>query len=310
MDKRALIVLAFIFGGLFLVFFAFLVLALAAVRTDDGLVARGPGVGVVEVEDVIMDSKRYVEQLERFREDQAIQGVLVRVNSPGGAVGPSQEIHEAVERTAEVKPVVVSMGNMAASGGYYLAVAADEIVANPGTITGSIGAVVQVTNLEGLAEWARVDVETIRSGDLKDAGNPFRSMTEAERSYWLELVMQIHDQFVEAVAEGRGRERGEIDPVADGRVLTGQQALESGLVDRLGGFETAVDRVAELADIPERPQLVYPRRDELQILRDLFGGTARAVVSEVRDEIVSPRSYGQPASVWLLSSDAGVGTGH
>ncbi len=300
MDKRAITVLAFIFGGLFLVFFAFLALALTAVRAPDGRVSRAPQVGVVEIDDVIMDSKRTREALDRFRKDSRIRGVIVRVDTPGGAVAPTQEIHDAIIRTAREKRVVASLGSTAASGGYYVAVAADEIVANPGTITGSIGVITQLANLEGLAEWARIDIETLKVGDLKDVGNPFRQMTDDERQFYYLLLTDIHEQFVTAVADGREASLEEILPVADGRVLTGQQALEAGLVDHLGSFDFAVDRMMELAELKERPALIYPKRDELQMLRDLFGAASRSFASGVREELKETAFTSSGPSFWLL----------
>jgi protease IV len=300
MDKRAVFILVFVFGGLFLVFFGFLLLALMSARSTDTLVARGPQVGVVEIEDMIVDSKHTLEALERFRKDGRIRGVIVRIDSPGGAVAPSQEIHDAIRRTAEEKRVVVSMANLAASGGYYIAVAGDEIVANPGTITGSIGVISQFTNLEGLAEWARVDIETLKAGEFKDVGSPFRQMTEDERAYFQALLEDIHSQFLEAVAAGRGVEVDEIRPYADGRIFTGQQALQAGLVDHLGGFDFAVDRMMVLAELRERPQLVYPKRDEMQILRELFGTASRAFAGGIREEVRATGLRASGPSFWFL----------
>lgn len=300
MDKRALIVLGIVFGGLFVVFFGFLSLALLAADGAGSLRSRkGPKIGVIEITDVIMDSKDILEDLKAFREDEEIKGILVRIDSPGGAVAPSQEIHDAILRTKKKKKVVVSMASVAASGGYYIAVAADEIVANPGTVTGSIGVITQFTNLKGLAQWAMIDVETIKSGPLKDAGNPFRDMTDDEREYWQALVMNIYDQFLTAVAEGRGIDKEVLRPLADGRVLTGQQAHEANLIDMLGGFEAAVDRLAELAEI-EDPVLIYPAKDDEELLRELLTSSIRAFTGGVRKELVRAAVSPQPPRLWLL----------
>ncbi|AKU91038.1 signal peptide peptidase SppA [Vulgatibacter incomptus] len=285
MDKRAAIVLGVIFGGLFLALFGFLILAFS-VAGGAGAGKLGAGnVGVVEVKGPITDAEDEVKALHDFLEEDRIKAVVVRVNSPGGAVGPSQEIHAEIRRLAEEKPVVVSMGDVAASGGYYLAVAADKIVANPGTLTGSIGVITQFPNVTAIAEKIGFQMNTVKSGAAKDIGNPFRPFTEADRKVFEGLVDDVYRQFVGAVVEGRKLPEEQVKAIADGRVLTGEQALQAGLIDQLGNFNDAVDLAAELAGIEGKPKLVYPEKEEPLSLHRLLRASVREGVRAVADEL-------------------------
>lgn len=291
-DRLAMAVVLFIFGGLFLVFFAFLVLAYTAVRGEAPRLATGPRIGVLEIEGVIgmggrggVDSQDALKVLKRFTEDSDMKAILVRIDSPGGAVAPSQEIHDELRRVAESKVVVCSMGSVAASGGLYVAMGCDHIVAEPGTLTGSIGVISQFVNVKGLAERFSVKMETVKSGRLKDAGSPFRDMTPEDRAHWQLLVDQVYRQFVAAVAEGRDMAEEDVRQFADGRVLTGEQAQQLGLVDRLGNFHDAVDLAKEEAGIKGEPRLVYPPDERARFFEELWGGAARALAEAVRAEV-------------------------
>jgi protease-4 len=213
-----------------------------------------------------------VRALEEHLEDPGIRAVVVRVESPGGVVGPSQEIHDAVARVRKKgKPVVVSMGAIAASGGYYLAAPANHIVASPGTLTGSIGVLMQLAEIEGLLKKVGVHLEVIKAGRYKDVGNFARTMTPEERAILQALLDDMYDQFVTAVAEGRRLDRAKVLELADGRVYTGRRAKELGLVDSLGGLEDAVNTAGQLAGISGKPQLVRPRRPFLTDVTDWLG---------------------------------------
>ena len=218
----------------------------------------GKRVGVVRVEGIILDSRDIVKQIHRYRDDSSIKAVVIRVDSPGGGVGASQEIHGEVKKLAEDKPVVVSMGSMAASGGYYVSCPADVIYANPGTITGSIGVVMEFTNLEGLMEWMKIENWVIKSGEYKDIGSAFRDMKPDEKKLLEEFVQNVHHQFEEVVVEGRDMERAKVRKIADGRIYTGEQAKEAGLVDEMGNLWDAIDKAAELAEISGKPKVVWP----------------------------------------------------
>ncbi len=218
----------------------------------------GKRIGVVKIEGIILDSKRVVDQIHRYRDDSSVTAVVIRVDSPGGGVGASQEIHKEVQKLADKKPVVVSMGAMAASGGYYVSCPAKVIYANPGTITGSIGVVMEFTNLEGLMEWMKIEERVIKSAEYKDIGSAFRDMKPGEKKLLREFVESVHRQFEDAVADGRGMDAKKVHELADGRIYTGEQAMEVGLVDELGNLWDAIDKAAQMGDIKGKPKVVWP----------------------------------------------------
>lgn len=227
------------------------------------LAFSSPKVGVVHIEGMIIDPTDDLNWIRRLREDPTVLGVLVRVNSPGGVVGPSQELHRGLQRLAERKPVVVSLGAVAASGGYYVAVAGDKIMANPGTLTGSIGVRMELTNLQGLMEKLGIRRESLASGEFKSAVTPFEELTPEARAYLQAVVMDMHGQFTRDIAHGRDMPLEEVEKLADGRIMTGLQALELGLIDALGGQEEALDLLRSIADIDERVDLIEdPKRDQ------------------------------------------------
>jgi protease-4 len=235
--------------------------------TDDGL-PGGAKVAVVEVEGVIgvlaersLDSESIVRTLGEYRDDPAVRAVVLRINSPGGVVAPTQEIFTAVRRLREAKkPVVASLGSVAASGGYYVAVAADRIYASPGTLTGSIGVVMQLANLEGLLKKVGVEYVVVKAGAYKDVGNLARAMTPEERRILQNLLDDVYDQFILAVADGRGLEPKDVRAFAEGRIYSGRQAHGLKMVDDLGGLEDAIEAAAKMAGLPPKPKVVYPRR--------------------------------------------------
>ena len=304
MDRRAAIVLGVIFGGLFLSLFAFLVLAISVVnRAGVGSKGYGSGnVGLIEVKGPITESEKTVRDLHRFGEDDAIKAVIVRVDSPGGAVAPSQEIQAEIERIKERKPVVVSMGNLAASGGYYVATAATRIVANPGTITGSIGVIAQLPNVSEIADRIGFQVNTVKSGAAKDVGNPFRPFTESDRAIYQSVIDDVHKQFVGAVVAGRNLPEEDVRAIADGRVLTGEQAMEAGLVDELGNFQDAVSLAGELGGVEGEPRLVEPRKHDTfpfeRLLSQSVRDAIRAAAEELRDHLRG--GSGSPGPQYLL----------
>ncbi len=220
----------------------------------------GEKIGVVEVKGVIVDSKKINEDLIKMRERDDVRAIVLRIDSPGGGVAPSQEIYEEVRRTRKKKKVVASIGSVAASGGYYIALGADRIVANPGSITGSIGVVVEFANIKELLTRIGIKGYVIKSGEFKDIGSPLREMTPRERDFLQRLVKELHQQFIDVVSENRGIERKKVEALADGRIFTGTQALKLGLIDSLGNFNDAIDLAARLAGIKGKPVIVYPER--------------------------------------------------
>ena len=219
----------------------------------------GGKIGLVEVKGVINDSDDAVEALRSFERSPAIRAVVLRVESPGGGVAPSQEIYDAIQRLREVKPVIASLGGVAASGGYYIASACDTIVANPGTLTGSIGVIMELGNLEGLLQKIGVQPEIIKAGLYKDMGSPVRPMTDAERTLFQEMIDSVHTQFIEAVAAGRHMDKDQVRAVADGRIFSGEQAKVAGLVDELGGLQDAVNLAAVRAGVTGEPRVTRAR---------------------------------------------------
>ncbi len=240
-------------------------------------------IGLVRINGVILRSEPVVELIERYREDDDIKGLLVRIDSPGGGVAASHEIYEALKRVRnDGKAVVVSMGSVAASGGYYIACAADTIVANPGTTTGSIGVIMQLLDFSGLMQKIGIRANTIKSGKFKDAGNSWRPMTEEERRYLQQFIDDAYEQFLTVVQEARGMSRTEILNIAEGRIFTGKQAYEVGLVDVLGTYDDARRLAAELAGIDSDAELYEPKRRKRTIF-DLVFGDLEEVLSEVQN---------------------------
>ena len=217
-------------------------------------------IGLVEIKGVILSAKTYVEEIERFRKIPNVRAILLRIDSPGGAVAPAQEIYEAIHRAREKKPVFASMGSVAASGGYYIASATEKIFANPGTLTGSIGVAMHMRNVQELLGKIGIENSIIKSGQFKDAGSPYRKMTPKESKYLQSVSDEIYDQFVEAVANGRGIKKEEAENLADGKIYTGKMAKDVGLVDILGGLQRAISEAGKKVGIPEDPIVVSFKR--------------------------------------------------
>jgi protease IV len=231
----------------------------------------GDRVGVVEITGVISRSTPILEDLKKFREDQSIRAIVVRINSPGGAVGPSQEIMEEINKTKKVKKVVASCGALAASGGYYIASAADLIMANPGTATGSIGVIMQLANVEQLTKKIGVDFFDLKAGALKDMGSPFKPMTPEEKAVFQGLLDNIHVQFINDVAKNRKLPVEKVRALATGQVYTGQEAKELGLIDALGNFNDAVEKAGRMGGIKGKVETVYPEKKGFSLLKLLLG---------------------------------------
>lgn len=246
----------------------------------------GPQVGVVWVRGIIADPKDYVEALRTFRENSRIRAIILRVDSPGGGVSAAQEIYREVERTKEVKPVVASLGGMATSGGYYISCIANKVIANPGTVTGSIGAIAVFPNLEKLFEKIGYTTVVIKSGAFKDVGNPARPMTQEEELLLKDTILEVHEQFVRDVAKARGLEEATVRQIADGRILTGEKAKTLGLVDELGNLQDAVETAKNLARIEGKPEVIYYEKKR-KLLDVLLG---EEVAGSLRDTFLNASS--------------------
>jgi protease IV len=219
-------------------------------------------VGLIRIEGVILDSQSTIGELKRFGENPSVKAIVLRIDSPGGGVVPSQEIHDAVQRVRNKnnKAVIASMGSVAASGGYYIAVATDRIMANSGTLTGSIGVIMEMANVEGLLKKIGVEGVVVKSGRFKDVGSPLRKMSDEEHELLQSVMDDVHRQFIEAVAAGRGLDVTVVQALADGRIFTGRQAKDSKLVDELGDLEAAIQLAADVAGIEGVPKVIEPRR--------------------------------------------------
>jgi protease-4 len=242
------------------------VLMLAAALSGRRAAATLPGVGsdrlaLVKIEGVLLGSEQVVEELEGYTEDSSVKGIVIRIDSPGGGVVPSQEIYNAVKNARrEGKKVIVSMGSVAASGGYYIAAAADKIVANPGTLTGSIGVKMEFPNVEKLLEKIGVKGMVIKAGEFKDVGSPYRDMTPEEQKLLQNVIDDVHSQFIQAVAEGRGLPEADVRSIADGRIFTGQQALSLKLVDQMGDLADSIKLAGTMVGIKGKPTIVEKKK--------------------------------------------------
>ncbi|MCW8800198.1 MAG: signal peptide peptidase SppA, partial [Desulfobacter sp.] len=230
--------------------------------------SRG-NIGVVEVTGPILSSKKIVEDLKGFMDDDAIKAIILRVDSPGGGIGPSQEIYRELMKTRDAKTVIASMGSVAASGGYYIACATQGIVANAGTITGSIGVIMEYANIEQIAKKIGISPVVIKSGEYKDMGSPMRELKDSEKQLFQNLVDELHAQFVSDAAHARNMETDVMAKLADGRVYTGQTAMKLKLVDRIGNMDDAVQWAGQMAGIEGELTLVYPKDDKITLFRKL-----------------------------------------
>lgn len=295
MAKQRDIIIGVIIGAAFLVVFGIFALTFVGsfTGTDDlGLASLGSGdVGVVEMWGVIDDNsgRLLIRQLDRWAKTGSIKAIVIQVNSPGGSVAASQEIYDAIKRARAEKPVVVSMASVAASGGYYISCAASKIVADPGTVTGSIGVIFEFNTFKGLMDKVGVQLETVKSGELKDVGNYSRPMTEKEQKMLHSVVMNTYEQFVDVVSEGRGLEKDSVHSFADGSVFTGLQAYHMGLVDTLGGLHEAIELAAGMAHLSGEPSIVRPIRKDRTSLWDLLGQFMGSVNSAVERQFSGPQ---------------------
>jgi protease IV len=246
----------------------------------------GDKIALVEIKGVITQSSNVIEQIQRHQEDDGVKAIILRIDSPGGGVGPSQEIHREVmkAKTKTGKKVLVSMGSVAASGGYYIACASDLIVANAGTITGSIGVVMEFTNLEELLKKIGVKGIVLKSGEHKDIGSPFREMNPQDKKIIQDVIDNVHKQFIQAVAAGRRLDRARVTEIADGRIFTGEQAVELGLVDRIGNLQDTIDIAAQMVGIVGKPNVVYPVKKKLSFWDLLFNDMASALVESLKEK--------------------------
>jgi len=246
-------------------------------------------IAIVEIRGVILDPQPVVEKLVKFRKNEQVKAVVLRIDSPGGGVGPAQEIYGEIKKVRREKKVLVSMGSVAASGGYYIACAADRIVANPGSITGSIGVIMESLNVEELMQKLGVQAMVVKSGRHKDIGSPARKMTEEEKKLLQDVLDNVHEQFIQAVAEGRKLPVEQVRKLADGRIFSGDQAKGLGLVDDLGNLEDTLAVAKNLAGIKGEPEVIYPEKKRLSLFEFFFQGTMERIIPTLAEH--SPQLY-------------------
>ena len=275
-----------LFFGLGVMLF-FYVLFISPSDEDEIVLGGGSKVAVVELRGVISASEDIVRQLKKFRDDSSVKAIVLRVDSPGGGVAASQEMYEEVKKTRLGKPIVVSMGSVAASGGYYVSCGASKIVANRGTLTGSIGVISEFMRFDPMLDKVGVSVNTIKSGKLKDAGSPFRKMTDEDKRYFQDLMDEVHRQFISVVEVERKIDHDELVRFADGRVFTGEQACSLRLVDTLGTYEDAIALAAHLAGIKGKPAIIRERKHKATVLDVLFGQSKVSDLLNLKDDLLN-----------------------
>ncbi len=269
--KKVLLFFLIVFG---------VIAALSLVMTFKDKVQLGEKVALVRVTGVILDSTSVIEELKEHSKNRSVKAIVLRVDSPGGGVAPSQEIYEEIIKIKEKKKVVVSMGSVAASGGYYISAPADMIVANPGTLTGSIGVIMEIPNVSDLMEKIGVKTQVVKSGRHKDMASVFKTLTPEEKEILQAVLDDVHDQFITAVAEARGMEYEVVRKLSDGRIFTGRMAKELGLVDELGNLEDAIMLAGKLTGIKGEPDVVY-KEEEFSFIDILRGGIPKNLVGNV-----------------------------
>jgi len=282
MRKHPLLLGLVVFGvllGLFLVS----LYALSYLSDREESLWGGEKIAIIEVRGVILDPQPVVEKLVKLRKNEKVKAIVLRIDSPGGGVGPAQEIFAEVRKAQKEKKVLVSMGSVAASGGYYIACAADKILANPGSITGSIGVIVESLNVEELLRKLGLRSMVVKSGKHKDLGSPLRPMSEEEKKLLQGVLDSVHEQFIRAVAEGRKLPVEKVRELADGRIFSGEQARELGLVDELGNLEDTLAMAATLAGIRGEPEIMYPEKKRFSLFDLLLQESVSRIVESLRE---------------------------
>lgn len=280
--KNRPITLVLVILGIAVLCFGTVMAIVLSFSHETSLFSFGDKIGVIPIEGVINNPDTIVDQLIAFRKDSRIKAIILKINSPGGGVAPSQEIYSETRRTAKTKNVVASFGSLGASGAYYIASAADKIVANPGTLTGSIGVLMEFIRVEELFKKIGIEMEVIKSGEFKDIGSPNREMTESEKRLLKNLIEDIRNQFVTAVAQGRNMPRERVFELADGRIFSGREAKELGLVDYLGNFQDAVNIAKQVAEIKGEVRLIYPEKKRRSFILDyLFKDIAEHIINRI-----------------------------
>jgi protease-4 len=281
--KKYPILLGLVVFGVLMGLFIISIYALSYLTNREESLWGGEKVAVIELRGVILDPQPVVEKLVKLRKNEKVKAIVLRIDSPGGGVGPAQEIYSEVKKAQKEKKVLVSMGSVAASGGYYIACAADTIMANPGTITGSIGVIMESLNVEELLHKIGLRSMVVKSGKHKDLGSPLRPMTDEEKKLLQGVLDSVHDQFIRAVAEGRKLPVEKVRELADGRIFSGEQAKNLGLVDELGNLEEAIALAAKMAGIQGEPEVIYAEKKRFSLFDFLLQESVSKIAEGLRE---------------------------
>lgn len=276
MTKKTALIVAAVLMSVSILFALSVKIAATILGTNDTHLTNKEGVGLIEVKGMILDSKETIRQLRYFLKQDRVKAVVLRVDSPGGIVAPSQEINAEVKKFAAKKKIIVSMGSLAASGGYYISAPATLIYANPGTITASIGVILKLSNIESLMDKIGIKSYTLKTGKYKDSGSPVRAFSPEDRAMLQSVIDNTHEQFVRAVAEGRKLPLEDVRKIADGRILSGEQAMKHKLVDRLGTLQDAIEEAGKQSGISGEPELLLPPKKKIDYLDLLAEGAEGA----------------------------------
>jgi protease-4 len=289
MTKKIVVILLAAMVALGMLFAVSMLIARMIMGTAETKLTDKEGIGLVEVRGMILDSKDTIRQLRYFLKQDRIKAVVLRVDSPGGVVAPSQEIYDEVRKFAAKKKIIVSMGSLAASGGYYISAPATLIYANPGTITASIGVILKLSNIEALMDKIGIKSYTLKTGRFKDSGSPLRELSKEDRAMLQAVIDNTHEQFVRAVAAGRKLPVEEVRKIADGRILSGEQAMGMKLVDRLGTLQDAIEEAGRLVGIKGEPEVIQPPKKKIDYwdvlvdgMEEKFNGTLRSATGGMR----------------------------
>jgi protease-4 len=289
MTKKIVVILIAAMVAFGMLFAVSILIARMIMGTTETKLTDKEGIGLVEVQGMILDSKDTIRQLRYFLKQERVKAVVLRVDSPGGVVAPSQEIYDEVRKFAAKKKIIVSMGSLAASGGYYISAPATLIYANPGTITASIGVILKLSNIEALMDKIGIKSYTLKTGRFKDSGSPLRELSKEDRAMLQAVIDNTHEQFVRAVAAGRKLPVEEVRKIADGRILSGEQAMGMKLVDRLGTLQDAIEEAGRLAGIKGEPEVIQPPKKKIDYwdvlvdgMEGKFSGTLRSATGGMR----------------------------
>jgi protease-4 len=289
MPKKIVLIVVSVVLSLAVLFAVSIMIAKALLGGMETKLVDRHGVGLVEVKGMILDSRETIRQLRHFLKQDDVKAVVLRVDSPGGVVAPSQEIYEEVRKFATRKKIIVSMGSLAASGGYYISAPATMIYANPGTITASIGVILKLSNIEALMDKIGIKSYTLKTGKYKDSGSPLRTLSKEDRAMLQAVIDNTHEQFVRAVAAGRKLPVDDVRRIADGRILSGEQARQLKLVDRLGTLQDAIEEAGRQSGIKGEPEVILPPKKKIDYwdilvdgFEEKFSGTLRSAAGGMR----------------------------